>query len=111
MRKLLLAAALLAVSATSAAQYDPSSTARAAVKMHGQFAVLGAQCGDYSAAQLTVQKEQQRQLVGPQLSAADFDATYAQGSAEATAKWNAMSAGQRQQACEQARALMNAGAR
>lgn len=107
-KKSALLLSLLFLPVASIAQVNP--TIAQATKFGGGMAVLGTQCKQYSAAEIAALKAQQKSMAPQQgVSTAQFEQLYAQGQAEATAKWKAMDAGQRQQACQQAAAMRQMG--
>ena len=100
-----LALGLTLAAATAQAQ-SPGEMAAQMAKLGGAAHALAGKCGDYTAADLDRMKRQQRdQHRAAGWDVAKFDAAFAQAQREAEGRWDGMSAGQRRQACDQARAM------
>lgn len=95
--------------APSASPGDPMAAQLAA--FGGGMHALAEACGGYSAAELDRMKAEQReQAVQGGASGADFDAGFAKGHAEASAKIANASAQEREKSCAQAAQLRQMGA-
>lgn len=103
---------------TAAVETPVVDAATAADPMAGQLAAFGGgmhalaeACGSYSASELDGMKAQQReQALQSGMSASDFEAGFARGHAEASAKIASASAADREKSCAQAEQLRQMGA-
>lgn len=107
-----------AVVASDAREAEDAPPVPSGDPMAGQLAVFGGgmhalaeACGGYSAAELDRMKAEQRdQAIQAGASGADFDAGFAKGHAEASAKIANASAQEREKSCAQAAQLRQMGA-
>lgn len=113
MKKTLLMCVMIAAACTSgmalAQTNHAAEMANSIAKVHGGLEELARTCGLHTSEELARMKTTNREKLAREngLAVASFDRLHAQGQEEVKAKFAGLDTAQRQQACEQAKALQN----